>query len=545
MKVTSLFLKKLFSSQYSLIFYSSIWMIAAYNWTFYGHLTAAFPFQQGFSLFFVAVVSVLFLLQNILLSLFASKYLTKPLIIISFMIAASSAYFMETYGVVIDSDMLRNTIQSDIAEISGLMNLEYLGSLIILGVLPSIIVIKSKINYHSLITETGFKFLTVIVYLIVAITLIWSFSGNFTSFFREYKSIRYHVNPLYPLYSSVKLTIESAESVHINQPIISVSEDAKIIEPHDDEDLGTPHRELIIMVVGEAVRSDHFQLNGYPRETNPALSKIENIVSFNNVSSCGTSTAVSVPCLFSPMTRGQYKNNSIDTHENVLDILQREGVNILWRDNNSSSKGVANRVEYQDFRDPKLNPICDSECRDIGMLAGLDKYIAEHPTGDILIILHQMGNHGPEYYKRYPKEFEYFTPNCKNNRLGECSNVEITNSYDNSVRYTDFFLSHVIAFIKSVETDFEAGMFYISDHGESLGENGLYLHGLPYTLAPKSQKHVPAVIWGSKHFDFSFKELNINKGKQLSHDAVYCTLLTMFEIDTLDCKEKQTLFIKK
>lgn len=538
MNISSLSFRNVLSSQYSLVFYSSLWMLVAYNETFYKAFLVAFPFGQGHQLFFVSAVCVLFLLQTLLLSLLAGKYTTKLCLVTTFLIAASSQYFMDTYGVVIDDDMLRNTLQSDFMEVSGLMNVEFFATVFWLGVIPSIIVMKWKLNSYSFLTEVHFKIIAVFSYLTLTICLLWLSSADYTTFFREYKPIRYQVNPLYPLYSGTKLLIDSVEDGSANTVMAKVSQDAKIVEPDDEH-----HRELLIMVVGETARADHFQLNGYPRVVNPALSSIEQLVSFDNVHACGTSTAVSVPCMFSPMTRENYTNESIHSHENALDILKRTGVNVLWRDNNSSSKGVADRVEYQDFRYPETNPVCDIECRDVGMLSGLEDYIANHPTGDILIVLHQMGSHGPEYYKRYPKAFEYFKPVCENNKLGECSKAEIMNAYDNSIRYTDFFLAEVIAFLKTMESDFEAGMLYISDHGESLGENGLYLHGLPYQFAPDNQKQVPAVLWAGKHFDFDFNTIMAKRNTSLSHDAVFCTLLTVFEVDTADCLRAGASFL--
>ena len=213
--------------------------------------------------------------------------------------------------------------------------------------------------------------------------------------------------------------------------------------------------------------------------------------------------------------------------------MKRAGVSILWRDNNSSSKHVADRVEYEVYLTNKTNPVCDVECRDEGMLSGLQDYIDRHPLGDILIVLHQMGNHGPAYYKRYPPAFEKFTPVCKTNDLGACSREEIVNAYDNAILYTDFFLSKVVELLKQNDDRFETAMLYVSDHGESLGENGLYLHGLPYFLAPDAQKHVPFVMWFGHNFDpQSLSSIQAKRIEQLSHDNIFSTLLGLFELQT-------------
>jgi len=182
-----------------------------------------------------------------------------------------------------------------------------------------------------------------------------------------------------------------------------------------------------------------------------------------------------------------------------------------------------------------VNPVCDPECRDVGMLSGLDKYIEARKGRDILIVLHQMGNHGPAYYKRYPKEFERFTPVCKTNELEKCSKEEIGNAYDNAILYTDHFLSEVIKLLQKYERDHETAMLYVSDHGESLGEYGVYLHGAPFAIAPRTQVHVPAIAWVGENFDYKFDQLNRHANRPLSHDDLFCAMLTVFEMDTDTC----------
>jgi lipid A ethanolaminephosphotransferase len=348
--------------------------------------------------------------------------------------------------------------------------------------------------------------LKIIISTLFIITLIlFAFSRHYTSFLREHRSLRYYTNPTYYLYS-IGEYIAGRFSSDENR-ITPIGNDAKI--PVTDMD-----RELIILVIGEAARADRFSLNGYQRETNPLLKK-EDIISFPNMYSCGTSTSVSVPCMFSIFDRKKYRKNKAKHTENILDVLSHAGVNILWRDNNSDSKGVALRVAYEDFSNPNNNPICDIECRDEGMLEGLQEYIDSQKQGDILIILHQMGNHGPAYYKRYPKQFEKFTPTCKTNQLEECTKEEINNAYDNAILYTDYFLLKIIKLLKQNANHFEAAMFYLGDHGESLGEKNIYLHGLPYFMAPEAQKHIAAMMWFGDGFKIDKNTIKKNVSKKI------------------------------
>jgi lipid A ethanolaminephosphotransferase len=238
--------------------------------------------------------------------------------------------------------------------------------------------------------------------------------------------------------------------------------------------------------------------------------------------------------MFSIYDHDNYKKKKALNTENIVDVLQKSGVNVVWLDNNSSSKGVADRIEYHDYKSPKTNPVCDTECRDEGMLANLQSYIDSHPTGDILIILHQMGSHGPAYYKRYPEQFEKFTPVCQTNQLEQCSQQEIINTYDNTLLYTDYFLSQTIKLLKNNAENFESAMLYMSDHGESLGENSVYLHGLPYSIAPEAQRHVPFVMWFNDILseDINLKDLRSKANSRLSQDNLFHTLLGLMEVET-------------
>jgi lipid A ethanolaminephosphotransferase len=294
-------------------------------------------------------------------------------------------------------------------------------------------------------------------------------------------------------------------------------------------------KELIILVIGETARADRFSLNGYGRETNPLL-KQRDVLSFRNVSSCATSTGESLPCMFSALGRAHYSREKAAGYENALDVLFEHGVQIIWRDNNSDSKGVANRMAYENFKSPSKNPACDSECRDVGMLSGLDSYIKARAGKDILIVLHQMGNHGPEYYRRYPAEFRKFMPMCETGELHKCSKQEIDNAYDNAILYTDYFLASVIDLLKKYDDSRATAMLYVSDHGESLGENGIYLHAAPYAIAPEAQTHIPAILWTGKSFDYQIADFKHYRDAPISHDDLFCSLLIAYELKSETCK---------
>tara|TARA_B100001063_G_scaffold247351_1_gene293016 strand:- start:1224 stop:2846 length:1623 start_codon:yes stop_codon:yes gene_type:complete len=520
------------TSQYKLIVVVSIFFVIFYNTSFFKNVINVYSFEELNALYVSSIVILLISFIVFLFTLFSSKYTTKPILIITLLVSSFTAYFMDTYHVVIDDSMIRNSLQTDLAESSDLFSFKLVLYVFFLGLLPAYFIYKTKIEYKSFGKEIFSKVKTLILSLAIILIIVFSFSKFYTSFFREHKPLRYHVNPIYWMYSIGKYTEKSINSGPIVVKEIGTDASIKKEAHHDEID----KTELIIMVVGEAARADRFSLNGYEKETNPLLKK-EEIVNFSNMYSCGTSTAESVPCMFSIFDKADYDYKKGISTENIVDVLKHtKNINVLWRDNNSSSKGVANRTDYEDYRTNKTNTMCDEvECRDEGMIVGLEDYIAKHKGEDILIVLHQMGNHGPAYYKRYPKEFEKFTPVCETNQLEECTQEEVSNAYDNAILYTDYFLSKVINFLKPYSKDYETAMVYMSDHGESLGENGLYLHGLPYFMAPDEQKHIGSLIWfgdGDMKEDIDIQKLAIYKDKEFSQDNLFHTLLGLFEVET-------------
>jgi lipid A ethanolaminephosphotransferase len=488
------------------------------------------PFLTSLALFFTSLTALFFLVIS-------HGRLTRWVLAGFLLIASQSAYYMDHLGVIIDTVMIDNIMQTNRSEFSSLITSSLILRTFILGIIPAWIVLKYCPEPLSVNAELKSRLRAILMCIVAIVLLVIPFTADYTSFIREHKIVRFYSNPTYSVYSAIKYVAQQSSISVQAQPLIKMAKDAKLL------DEATSKKELIIMVVGETARADRFSLNGYKRITNPELAK-HDIVSFSNVTSCGTSTGVSVPCMFSSLGRKNYDKEKALNQENALDVLAKHGIEVLWRDNNSDSKGVATRVKYEDFKSPTLNPNCKGECRDVGMLSGLDEYIAKNKDKDMMIILHQMGNHGPEYYRRYPKEFERFKPACQTGELRDCTQEEIDNAYDNAILYTDYFLSEVINFLKKYDEQFEVAMLYVSDHGESLGENGIYLHAAPYMFAPRAQTHVPAVAWTGKNFDYSLEDIKPFKDAAISHDDLFCTLLIAYELESKMCEGKNTILTK-
>lgn len=517
-------MKKISLSYWQLILGSAAVFCAFFNFTFYTQVLAVYPISENF-LFLGSISVVLMLATTLLLSILIWRKIYKISLFLFFFIASLAAYVMDSYGIVIDENMLLNILKTDVNESLDLVTPKlfiYLFGLFIIPVFVLSLVKIKELTWKGELKQKGIMILTCLIFTLLT---IFGFGKNYATFFREHKPLRYYTNPSYWIYSTVKFGTSFLKS---NEVIFNRFGTKSLISPHDKD------RELIIIVVGETARRDRFSLNGYSKKTNPLLEKEADLVSFSNVTACGTSTAVSVPCMFSHYGRDEFSTDKAKSHENLLDVLiHTKDINVLWRDNNSDSKGVALRVAFEDYKTRATNTICDTECRDEGMLVGLQEHIDKVKEKDVVIVLHQMGNHGPAYYKRYPEKFEVFRPVCKTSELSKCSQEEIDNAYDNVILYTDYFLSKTIELLKKNSAKFNTAMLYVSDHGESLGENGIYLHSMPYMMAPKEQIEVPMLMWfgGEMKRETDYVKLHSILEKPFSHDNLFHTVLGMMEVE--------------
>lgn len=521
--------------QLSLILLGAGLLTIAFNYRLFSATMAAFPNSFHHVLFLVSLGVILFGVHVILLTLVSSRLLIKPLLSVLILVAAPVAYFSDRYGTIIDDAMILNLLRTDSGEVMDLITPELLLRVAGLGCLSVVLLWTIEVARTSFTRVLLHKLSLMAGAVSVIAVSLFSFSAEYATFFRQHKSIRFYSNPVFPIYSAAGAALESLRTPH-DGTMIRVADDAAIVE-----DGSKP--ELMIFVVGETARADHFSLYGYPRQTNPELLKLrQELFVFDKVESCGTSTAVSLPCMFSLSDRVDFDIDTAGHTENVLDVLQRTGVDVLWRDNNSDSKGVALRVPYESFKAADLNPECDGECRDVGMLSGLQSWIDERP-GDGLVVLHQMGNHGPAYWRRYPPEFERYTPACQNNDISACTDEEIINAYDNAILYTDWFLVQVINLLRVNTGKFEVAMLYVSDHGESLGERGIYLHGMPFAIAPEAQTHVPALLWFGSLDAVNSQQLRKHVHEPTSHDAISYTLLEYFDVQGTGLANRNPLFV--
>ena len=486
-------------------------------------------FGIGFGVAIAAIHVALF-------SLLAWRWTLKPVITLFLLAAAGGAYFMLSYGVVIDRSMMVNVLLTDGREARELLSLRMLGALLVLGVLPAVLLWRARIAWAPPLRQLRQNAIVFAASCAVLASAGGLFFQDLSATMRNHTQLRYLVNPLNSFYA---LAIVGRQPVQRSGvAVLPLGEDAHL--PALAAGAKPP---LMVMVVGETARADHIGLNGYARDTTPRLGSEPGVASLRNVWSCGTNTAASVPCMFSNLGREAFENRPANT-EGLADVLQRAGYAVLWLDNQAGGcKGVCDRVPKVDYRalQAAAPELCQGdECFDEVMLRGLDERIARLPAErrarGVVVFMHQMGSHGPAYYLRSPARFKRFTPECTTNALQQCAREQVVNAYDNTIAYTDHFLASTIDWLKTREAQWAPALVYVSDHGESLGENNLYLHGLPYRFAPDVQKHVPWISWFSPQFErqsgVATACLKAKADERLSHDDYFHSALGLLNVQT-------------
>ena len=472
-----------------------------------------------------------------LMALFAWPRVFKPMATFLLLSAAAATHFMLVYSALIDSTMLINVLHTDAKEAGDLMSLRFALTMLVLGVLPSIWVWRQTTPvarwHRRVLANLG----TVAVGLLVAALALFAVFQDFASVMRNHKQVRYLINPLNSVYALGKVAADLVPRTQ--QPLQALATDAQPGPSYGSASASAPP--LVVLVVGETARAANFGLGGYGRDTTPqlrALAQQGQLTYYSDVRSCGTNTQASVPCMFSHLGKSDFEGNR-ERFENLLDVLQRAGLAVVWIDNQSGCKGLCDRIPSVHTRDEKHPELCEQgDCYDTVMIPAMEDALqalpAERKAKGTVVVLHQMGSHGPAYFKRAPQRLKTFQPECASTALQSCSREEVVNAYDNSLLATDDFLAQTIGWLQRQPGS--TGLLYVSDHGESLGENNLYLHGLPYAIAPDEQKHVPMLTWLSagmqQRLALPVSCLNGKAAQPLTHDHLFHSMLGLLDIHT-------------
>lgn len=441
---------------------------------------------------------------------FLSRLVGKILLVLFFIINAVAVYFINTYSVIIDESMIGNVLNTNYSESSSFFSIKLVLYVVLLGILPSIFIIKAKI-----ITVTVKKFLVSIsLTLLFLLTLAFANASNWLWIDKNSKTLGGLAMPW---------------SYAVNIPLFYIHQfkknEKEILLP--DATIKDNQKSVVILVIGESARSENFSLYGYPKNTNPLLSKIPNVSHFNATSDA-TYTTAGVKSIVE-------HENTDELYEILPNYLYRNNVDVIWRTTNWGEPPVHIK-NYQNRE--ALMPNCKGDDCDYDgiLLSGLKEQILASKKNKILIVLHTSTSHGPTYSKKYPAKFEIFKPVCNSVELGNCSHTELVNAYDNTIVYTDYLLANVIKDLKQLQ-EYKSAMIFVSDHGESLGENNLYMHGLPRSIAPKQQYEIPFIVWTS---DNSARQMKPNK--ILTQNYVFHSVLNFLNIQSPIYKEQMNIF---
>ena len=447
----------------------------------------------------------------IYLFFYLSRRFSKALFTIFFLINSIALYFVTTYSVIIDESMISNVFNTKYEEASSFFSIKFLVYILFLGIVPSIFIIKAK-----LIKPTLKRFsITSLVSLFLLIVLVFANASNWLWIDKNSKTLGGLAMPWsYSVNTSLYFIHEKQRNAkEILLPTAKITDNEKSV---------------VVLVIGESARSENFSLYGYKKDTNPLLSKVENLHHFK-ANSCATYTTAGVKCILE-------HTSSNELYEILPNYLYRNNVEVIWRTTNWGEPPVhIKKYETRDY----LRPKCEGEDCDYDgvLLSGLKEEIKASNKNKILVILHSSTSHGPTYSKKYPPRFEKFKPVCNSVDLGKCTQTELMNAYDNTIVYTDYILNSIITDLKDLK-EYNSTMLFVSDHGESLGEKNLYMHGVPKSLAPKEQYEIPFIVWVSD----SNKQLKPANNTILSQNNVFHSVLNFLSIDSPIYDENMNIF---
>ncbi|SNT23451.1 phosphatidylethanolamine:Kdo2-lipid A phosphoethanolamine transferase [Noviherbaspirillum humi] len=499
--------------------------LSLYNVRFWREAGAAFWTGHPADAFYLAALAgVLLLFLTALLLLIPGSLLPRVAAVVLIPLAAMAAFCADSFGLGLDQEMFRSFAAADSQEASSMLSVRLVAYTLLLGILPLFFVGWSRLAVLSLRQHAWHRLLFIGPAIILAAALIAAFPDRFRAFADEHARLHYLLVPNAAVKAWAGYAMADLKRLEDDRSLASATPPRRLNRPPGAKPL------LVFLVIGETARHQNFQLGGYARPTNPRLSAIDHVFYFGHVESCGTSTAVSLPCMFSYRGRQRFDVNSALKERNIIDDLIDAGIDVEWRTNNSGGRSAARRAKLIDFRQSRTPGLCEGEvCYDEVLLQGLEESLATKKD-DTLIVFHQIGSHGPDYFRRYPPSAEIFKPACRG-ELTSCSGEEIVNAYDNTIAYTDRLLADQIGLLEKVADKFDTALFYLSDHGESLGEHGVHLHGAPAAVAPPEQKRIPLLLWMSPGFmqrhGIDLKCMSSRTSMPASHDQLPYTVSGM------------------
>ncbi|WP_413623614.1 phosphoethanolamine transferase [Luteibacter sp. Lutesp34] len=509
----------------------AVYILAVLNRSLWSELHDALSASRSMDGFWTLSVSVCCRLVGnlvLILALVTWPRIGKPLLAALILVSAASAYYAQTFGVRLNDEIIQSIFETQRAEAAAMITGDAVRWILLFGVLPAVIVLLVPLRFMPKWQLLGWRAVIVLAAAGLLVLPPLVAGRSYVYFERNHRGMYDVFNP----YAALSGTFHylQREVFRRKTAITPIGTDASLAPGP----LAGERKRVVVLVVGETARAENQSLQGYGRDTNPEM-KRAGAIYFSDAWSCGTATTVSVPCMFSNMTREKFDKRVAKARWNALDVLQHAGVDVYWRDNDEGCKDVCLRVPNDDLTDAKVAGLCDADgCFDDVLLTDLPERLARMRS-PALLVLHLKGSHGPAYFQRYPKAFAVFGPGCDTAEVQTCTYAQTVASYDNTILYTDHILGKVVDALKAApETD--SAMMYLSDHGESLGENDIYLHGADWATAPTQQKHIPMLMWFSPGWvrdnGVNLACMDRRRVEPASQDNLFHTLLGFFGTKT-------------
>ncbi len=431
------------------------------------------------------------------LLLYLGRVVGKALMSAIFIGNAISLYFINTYEVMLDDTMMGNVFNTNTTEATSYYSTAAILYVLFLGVLPAVCICLSKIDYGNIKRFFANIGVTIAVILVVA----FANASNWTWIDKQAPVIGSLLLPWSYIVNSIRYHNQLAERNR-----------EEILLP--DATFSNDEKAVAVLVIGESARRDHFSLYGYERDTNPLLEKTEGVHHFN-ANSSATYTTAGVQAILEHAPTGIL-------YEVLPNYIHRCGGETVWRSTNWGEPPLHFDNVHFDYSNRDSCTACGY---DEELASGLKEEIESSGRNKVLIVLHTSTSHGPSYNQKYPDKFERFSPVCTNVELSKCTHNELINAYDNTIVYTDYIISKVIDELKKLD-GWNCCMIFVSDHGESLGEKNLYMHGVPLSIAPKEQYEIPFIVWSS------VGSRSIKNLKETTQHHVFHSVADFLDLDT-------------
>lgn len=481
---------------------------------------------------FASLQVLQFLLMLIALGMlaFLPTVALKAFCIVTLFVNAAAAYFMTTYNAEIDRTMIANILHTDQREMVQIWHPRLLAEIFFLAVLPSLVILRVKITKPRWFTQLGMVILAFVV------LIGWAYATAFTWLWFDKHASRLggRVLPWAYIVNTVRY-FDQAALAGRDQVLLP---DATFVAPVPEG-----QKDIVVLVIGEASRAQNYAYYGYPRDTNP-FTKGTGLVALPAGQSCATYTIGSVACI---LTHEGSAASARTEFEPLNSYLTRFGVQTIFRTNNFGEPPIKVN-SYQRAAEVVANCKAD-DCPppeyDEALVWGLTQELIASKANRIFVTLHEAGSHGPSYWRKYPPQFEAFKPVCDTVEVASCSAEALVNAYDNTIRYTDYVNAKLIEALKAVPNA-RIAMIFVSDHGQSLGENGLYLHGAPIAVAPQTQRLVPFLVWMSDSFQAAHgvTPQSIQRDETRPHDFPFHSIMGAFGMWSAVYKPKYDIFAK-